>query len=583
MRPKGFIPREFIDRLVAQADIVNIINMRVPLKKAGSNYKACCPFHDEKTPSFNVNEPKQFYYCFGCGVGGSVIDFIMAYERLDFIEAIEVIARHEGLEIPYERRGNYNPKEADRIERLQMALAQASAFYQQNLHRGEEGQKALEYLTKRGIIASDIERYGIGYASDSWDGVKRHLANLGYSDEEMVDVGLLSQSDYNKYDRFRGRVIFPIRNRRGDTIGFGGRILGEGEPKYLNSPETPLFKKGHELYGLYELRKYMRNYSEVIVVEGYMDVVMLAHYGFGNSVATLGTAISKIQIERLFRYTSKIIFCFDGDRAGRDAANKALYESLSAIPSGKELAFLFLPEGEDPDSFIQSEGADAFRKAIDGSTPFSDYLFEMLEQEIDSSTMEGRSQLLSRAAELINQMRDTPLRDLLRQDLAERAMVSEAILNRHVQPGVIDRPQRRAIQHHNHSIVARIIILLLNNFELAKELNGISFLLESNDREQNILYQILILLKEHPDLKNIPQLLLHFEGEPWLRWLEHLAVQEAFFEEEELQIIEIKDLFNRLLEEEDPIKRILGKMRNGEPLTEMEKALLRLQHSNQQQ
>ncbi len=572
MSGKGFIPREFIDSLIARADIVGLINQRVPLKRSGSNYKACCPFHDEKTPSFNVNEPKQYYYCFGCGASGNVITFLMEYERLEFPEAVEVLAQIEGVEVPYERSQNYSPERAERQKNLQQVTAMADAFYRNQLRTHPDRERAIAYLQSRGLSGEDAKKYGIGFAPDSWNSLMSELTKHKIPEAELLEAGLLSESNNRRYDRFRDRIIFPIRNRKGDTIAFGGRVLGEGEPKYLNSPETPLFKKGEELYGLYELRKYQRDYKCIIVVEGYMDVVMLAHYGIGNSVATLGTAIGSRQIEILLRYTSSVIFCFDGDRAGKAAARKALEQALPVLSAGKEIAFLFLPEGEDPDTFVQKEGKEAFLSAVKGAMPLSQYLFEANEAEIDMSSLEGRSLLLERAGEMINGMKDIPLRDFLRAELARRTNLGEELLNRHVRRG---RVARRQVQFQgNQTLVDRILILILNNLALARELKGIHFLLESDDPQQNILYEIIATIKDYEDLAHTAQLLNFFREEEWIGWLQRLVAQEVMLEEE-LQAAELDDLLRQLAKGESPLKRVLAKLQNNEPLSEEELAILR--------
>lgn len=574
-RGKGFIPREFIDHLIARADIVSVINQRVPLKRAGSNYKACCPFHDEKSPSFTVSEPKQFYYCFGCNASGSVLDFLMNYERLEFVEAVEALAQIEGLDVPYESRSKKSAATIARQKNLLEVMNMAEAFYRQQLRVSTDKERAVAYLQKRGINGDDAKKFGIGFAPEGWNGLLTELTKHGIPEGELLEVGLLSESDNNRrYDRFRDRIMFPIRNRKGETIGFGGRILDQGEPKYLNSPETPIFKKGEEVYGLYELRQYTRDYEEIIVVEGYMDVVMLSHYGVGNAVATLGTAVGRRQIELLLRYTSRIVFCFDGDRAGRGAAHKAMDESFPVLTAGKEISFLFLPEGEDPDSYVTKQGKDAFIELVKKAEPLSQFLFEAAESEVNMSSFEGRSQFLEIAGEKINGMRDIPLRDFLRAELGRRANLADNLLNRYVREGQTVSQRQRTNFSGGQSLVERIIILLLTTPALARNLQGLHFLLESDDRQQNVLYEIITTLKDYPNLDTAAQMLRHFEEEPWSQWLRNLAVQELLIADE-LQENELADLLGQLAKGESPLKKVLAKLQNNEPLTPEELMVLR--------
>ena len=574
-RGKGFIPREFIDMLIARADIVSVINQRVPLKKAGSNYKACCPFHDEKTPSFTVSEPKQFYYCFGCNASGSVLDFLMNYERLEFVEAIEALAQIEGLEVPYESRSQKSEATIKRQKNLLEVTSMAEAFYRQQLRVSSDKERAVNYLQKRGISGDDAKKFGIGFAPEGWNGLLTELKKHDIPENELLEAGLLSESDnHRRYDRFRDRIMFPIRNRKGDTIGFGGRILDQGEPKYLNSPETPIFKKGEEVYGLYELRKYCRDYNEIIVVEGYMDVVMLSHYGIENSVATLGTAVGRRQIELLLRYTSKIVFCFDGDRAGRGAAHKAMDESFSVLTAGKEVSFLFLPEGEDPDSYVKTHGKEAFQNLVDQATPLSEFLFEAAESDVNMNSFEGRSQFLEIAGEKINSMRDIPLRDFLRAELGRRANLAENLLNRYVKEGRSSNTRRQVNFSSGQSLVERILILLLNAPALARTLQGLHFLLESEDRQQNLLYEVIAAIKDYQNLETAAQIIHHFEEESWGNWLRNLAMQELIIDDA-LQEEELKDLMQQLAKGESPLKKVLAKLQNNEPLTPEELQLLR--------
>jgi DNA primase len=412
----GRIPPEFIDQLLARIDIVDVIDRRVPLKKAGAEFQALCPFHGEKTPSFTVSPRKQFYHCFGCGAHGTAIGFLMDYEHLTFPEAVEELARDAGLEVPHEadhaRGPDYGP--------VYETLARAAEFYRRQLRDHPAGGRAVEYLKARGLTGDIARAYGIGYAPPGWDNLIARLGNGPREMERLRLAGLVSEPGTGKvYDRFRDRVMFPIRDQRGRVIGFGGRVLGEDKPKYLNSPETPVFHKGRELYGLYEVRQALRDIPALLVVEGYMDAVALAQYGVRNVVATLGTATTAEHLERLFRVVPEVIFSFDGDRAGRDAAWKALKTALPALDGTREVRFLFLPEGEDPDSLVRKEGAEAFGRRLAATTPLSEFLLQRLTEEIDTGSLEGRARLAEAARPLLSKIPGGAFRDLLYQRLGE--------------------------------------------------------------------------------------------------------------------------------------------------------------------
>ena len=380
----GKIPSNFIDDLIARVDIVDVVDRRVPLVRKGREYQACCPFHEEKTPSFTVSPSKQFYHCFGCGAHGTAIGFLMDYANLSFVEAIEELADSMGLEVPKEAGGRQRQDPNESPGQLLKIIEQASYWFGQQLRNHPEGKQAIEYLKRRGLDGKTAASFGVGYAPDSWNG----LANALGSDEEsrirLEKAGLTAKreaSDSNAYyDRFRGRVMFPIEDHRGRIVAFGGRIIGEGEPKYLNSPETSLFHKGAELYGLHRARRAIGQENRSIVVEGYMDVIGLAQYGVDYAVATLGTATTRTHLQRLFRLAPEIIFCFDGDRAGRDAAWKAMQIALNEMQDGRMLGFLFLPDGQDPDSWIRSQGKSEFERSLDQAKPLPEFMFDTLTQ-----------------------------------------------------------------------------------------------------------------------------------------------------------------------------------------------------------
>jgi len=408
------IPNDFIQTLLARVDIVDVIDRYVPLKKAGANYQACCPFHSEKTPSFTVSPTKQFYHCFGCGAHGTAIGFLMEYASKSFPEAVEELARDVGLEVP---RVEQRPGEAERREQAQdlAALMLAAArYYRAQL---KEAPRAIEYLKQRGLTGAIAGKFGVGYAPEGWQSLAAAFPK--YDDPALETVGLVIAGDGGKrYDRFRDRIMFPIHDSRGQVIGFGGRVLGDGEPKYLNSPETPLFSKGRELYGLFLARNAIRDAGRAVVVEGYMDVVALAQHGIEYAVATLGTATTPIHVQKLFRLTDTVVFCFDGDNAGRKAAWRALENTLPVLADGKNAVFLFLPEGEDPDDFVRKRGKAAFEALAGEATPLSEFLLAELSAQHPPTTSEGRAALVTAVRPLLGNLKAPILAALIRRRLA---------------------------------------------------------------------------------------------------------------------------------------------------------------------
>ncbi|MFF7105872.1 DNA primase [Pseudomonas sichuanensis] len=418
----GLIPQSFIDDLLNRTDIVDVVSSRVQLKKTGKNLSACCPFHKEKSPSFTVSPDKQFYYCFGCGAGGNALGFIMDHDNLDFPQAVEELARAAGMEVPREegRKGQKPRQPTD--SPLYPLLEAASEFYRQALRSHPTRKAAVDYLKGRGLSGEIARDFSLGFAPPGWDNLLKHLGADALQQKVMIDAGLLIENAESgkRYDRFRDRVMFPIRDSRGRVIAFGGRVLGDDKPKYLNSPETPVFHKGQELYGLYEARKNNRNLDEIIVVEGYMDVIALAQQGLRNAVATLGTATSEEHLKRLFRVVPSVLFCFDGDQAGRKAAWRALESTLPSLQDGRRARFLFLPEGEDPDSLVRAEGTDAFHARINQhAQPLADYFFEQLSNEADPRSLEGKAHMVTLAAPLIEKVPGANLRQLMRNRLKE--------------------------------------------------------------------------------------------------------------------------------------------------------------------
>jgi DNA primase len=412
----GRIPQDFIDDLLHRTDIVDVVEERVQLKRTGRNYSGLCPFHKEKSPSFSVNPEKQFFYCFGCGAGGNALGFVMEHDRLEFREAIETLAKRHGLEIPAQAAENtQHDKQRQRSYEL---LQRANDFYQQQLRSHSERSKAVDYLKQRGLSGAIAKQFGIGYAPPGWDNLLKQIGNEHQNALDEAGLVIQKPDEQKCYDRFRDRIMFPIVDMRGRVIAFGGRVLTDEKPKYLNSPETHTFKKHEELYGLYQARQSNRELKRVLIVEGYMDVVALAQFGISNAVATLGTATSEHHLKRLFKLMPEIVFCFDGDNAGRKAAQRALENALPLMEDGRQARFLFLPEGEDPDSMVRNEGTEAFNRRVDSALPLSEFLFDSLSEGIDLSSGEGRARLSALAVPQINKIPGQVLQQLMRQQLS---------------------------------------------------------------------------------------------------------------------------------------------------------------------
>ncbi len=424
----GLIPQDFIDDLLNRVDLAEVVGNRVSIKKAGREFKGCCPFHSEKTPSFTVSPDKGFYHCFGCGAHGNAIGFLMENDKMEFVEAIEELAAMIGVDVPREA-GSDNARPASSNAALFELMNQAASFYQQNL---KDADAAIEYLKSRGLDGKTAQRFMIGFAPPGWDNLLQHLGKGSTEREHLLTTGMLIRKEDRVYDRFRERVQFPIRDSRGRVIGFGGRTMDGSEPKYLNSPETPIFHKGRELYGLYEARQALRTIDKLLVVEGYMDVISLAQHGVNNAVATLGTATTPEHLKRLFRITQEVVFCFDGDRAGRQAAWRALQVSLPEMREGRQIRFLFLPEGEDPDTIVRTEGSTGMQRRLDDSLPLSDYLLRELREQTDMSSMDGRARLAELAKPLLRQLPEGVYRDLLSKQIADEVGLNQERLSQHI-------------------------------------------------------------------------------------------------------------------------------------------------------
>ena len=473
----GLIPQDFIDDLIARADIVEVLGRRIQLKKAGREFKACCPFHDEKTPSFTVSPGKGFYHCFGCGAHGTAIGFLMEFDHMSFVEAIESLAGTMGVEVPRDE----SDRPARRYDELFSLMGSIETFWQAGLR---DNPTAVDYLKKRGIDGTTARRFAIGYAADSWNQLLDKFGKTGEAIERLLATGVIIRKDSGKhYDRFRDRIMFPIRDSRGRCIGFGGRVMGNGQPKYLNSPETVLFHKGRELYGLYEARQALRQIDRLVVVEGYMDVVALARHGIDFAVATLGTATTTEHLNQLFRLTDNVIFCFDGDRAGAAAAWRALENALPQIREGRQVRFVFLPDGHDPDSYVNEHGSDGFVKALDGGVALSDFLISELASQVDMKSIDGKARLAELAKPLINKIPPGVYRELLIGSLADVVGLSTAKIEKMlgrpqqsltdtgVQKTSTGRGRRGSVAAGNPSVVRRAITLLLNHPEAGGKLD----------------------------------------------------------------------------------------------------------------
>lgn len=614
----GLIPQSFIDDLLNRTDIVDVVSSRVQLKKTGKNYSACCPFHKEKTPSFTVSPDKQFYYCFGCGAGGNALGFIIDYDQMDFPEAVEELAKRHGLEVPHEEAGRQRQPRQAKDSPLYPILASANEFYRQALKEHQDRQAAVSYLKNRGVSGAIARDYDLGFAPPGWDNLYRHLAGDDLQLKTMLEAGLLVENTESgkRYDRFRDRIMFPIKDARGRVIAFGGRILGDGKPKYLNSPETPVFHKIQELYGLYEARQHHRDLQEVIVVEGYMDVIALAQHGLRNAVATLGTATSEDHIKRLFRLVPSILFCFDGDAAGRNAAWRALGSALSQLKDGLRIRFLFLPEGEDPDSLIRHEGSEAFlARMTQHAQPLADYFFDHLIEKTDLSTLEGRAYLATLATPLLNDIPGNNLRALMLKRLEELTGLDQKILQQTSQTGsklhtgfeplnekqptgmhftsenqVVHRHDITGVSSHKTQIRSQnrparavetpeltALRTLLHRPELAQKVPNVASRISENAPYVQLLISLIETLQKNPRLTAM-QLIARWHGTDHGHLLQSLAEKEWLIEDDNLEqqfFDTITDLArkhsHRLREQE--LQEILRK--NPGELTAEEKTLLR--------
>ncbi|WP_456269800.1 DNA primase [Kushneria sp. AK178] len=600
----GRIPQRFIDDLLARTDIVDVIGARIQLKKTGRNHSALCPFHQEKSPSFTVSADKQFYHCFGCGESGNALRFIMEFDRLNFPEAIEALAGSIGMEVPREGESDEQRQkarvQARREEEAVNLLELGTRFYQQQL-ASPAADQAHEYLSRRGLSDDIVSRYAIGYAPAGWDALKRHLSDKGVDENVQVEYGLLVRKEETgrSWDRFRDRVIFPIRDWKGRTIGFGGRVLGDEKPKYLNSPESPVFHKGRELYGLYETRQQSKRPERMLIVEGYMDVVALAQHGVDYAVATLGTATTEEHLRRLFRLVDEVVFCFDGDAAGRQAAHRALNTVLPLMIDGRQARFLFLPEGEDPDSLIRQEGRDAFEQRIVRAGSLTEYLFDHAGEGRDLRRIEDRERFASAVLEGIKRLPQGLLKSLLMRELSERTGLERATLeelseggknaaapssqpsqqpDRMGETGYRGKPTAQAASHRRQggttlSTSGRILHLVVHSPALVEALpEGEAWC--PDDEDGRLLGEVVRLIRAG-GYRSSQVLLAHFHGSHHGSRLLALLQREPLIpgplrhREVEVLVAHFEQQRQRLSPERE-LEALQARERNGEKLTREE-------------
>ena len=560
----GRIPRSFIDDLLNRVDIVEVIDSRVPLKKKGREYWACCPFHGEKTASFSVSASKQFYHCFGCQKSGNAVGFLMDYDHMEFVEAIESLAQSLGIDVPHEQ-GSAPARPTQGFETMYQAMEQSSQFFQAQL---KQAPATIEYLKNRGISGQTAKDFAIGYAPPGW-------SNLKGDENLLVETGMLvKKEDGKQYDRFRHRLMFPIRDRRGRTIAFGGRVIDPADnPKYLNSPESPLFHKSDEIYGLYELKKAVTNIDRILITEGYMDVVALAEHGVKTAVATLGTAINNRQIESLFRVCKNLVFCFDGDAAGKKAAWRSLEQCLASLKEGRLARFLFLPEGQDPDSYISEFGEQEFNRQVEQASTLTAYLFDSLLAECNIRSLEGRSQFLDRLRPYFTQI---PLQSLKDQILAEvERRLGQKIDGRMLRLLGEDKPVQSIPGKlpEQHWTPTRLAInLLLKKPALGSATGTHNELSESGIPGVDLLLKILDVIHEEPEIST-QNLLDRFRGDDHEGHLYKLAAMEPPVEDDESLERMFTDCLQNLQKQyiHHRQKQLIAKLQSGEALSAAEK------------
>lgn len=558
----GRIPKDFIDDLIARTDIVELVDSRVKLKKAGKNYQACCPFHSEKSPSFTVSQEKQFYHCFGCGAHGNAISFLLEYDRLEFPEAIEELAKFHSIEVPREEGGKPPPTQA---QKAQIAddyelMENATRFFAHQLKNHPQKDRPIDYLKGRGLSGEVVKAFDIGFAPPEWDGIYKSFGKTPDKQEQLLDLKLITENDNRRrYDFFRDRIMFPIRDKRGRVIGFGGRVLEEGGPKYLNSPETRIFHKGHELYGFYQAKQASRKLNRVMIVEGYMDVVALAQFGIDYAVASLGTSTTPEHIQMLFRAVPEIICCYDGDRAGREAAWRALENALPFLKDGVQMKFLFLPDGEDPDTLVRKTGKEEFEKLLDhDAVPLSRFFFDNLLKRHDVGNSEGKASLVKEAQEYIDLVKADNLSQLLQEELRKRVKIKGSSYRADILSDLKKANERKKsptvdykkLNSTGMSPIRLILRLLMLHPNLASQNSEI----DPQVLDPNLIKGLEILINMHQFCAskkslNTGHVLEHFRDTPEAKFLHKLL--QIDHEADEIRPDKLyRDSFNRLIEQQ---------------------------------
>ncbi|PKH01586.1 DNA primase [Psychromonas sp. MB-3u-54] len=580
----GRIPRNFIDDLIARTDIVDFIDSRVKLKKQGKDYRACCPFHNgNNNSSFSVSSDKQFYHCFNCGASGNVLSFIMEYDGIEFVDAIETLAEQLSIEVPREESGFGKSQQSSYVDRkdLYQLMADIAVFYQQQLRTHKNSQQVINYLKGRGLSGQTVKHFKIGYAPDGWNEVRKRFAVSIELEKQLIEAGMLiSKEKSGSYDRFRDRVMFPIHDRRGRVIGFGGRVLGEDEPKYLNSPETPLFHKGKELYGLYQVKQAHKEIKRVLVVEGYMDVVALGQFGIDYAVASLGTSTTPEHIQQLFRHTSEVICCFDGDKAGKAAAWRALENALPFIQDGRTLRFMFLADGEDPDSYVQKEGKEAFENLIELALPLSDFLFQHLLNQVDMRIADSKAKLAQLAIPLMSKLPDTVFRQMMEGRLIALLGIEKEGLDK-LLPAAASNNKTAKKQKVTPMRLA--ISVLLQHPGIAYGLPEFPEFKEMTLPGLSLLNSLLEICRTTPSITT-GQLLEHWREKPESKQLNKLAVWQNDIKEDYYEAFFLDTLENFLnFHLTNKIEFLKQKSRSGQALTSAETQQLALLLAEQKQ
>lgn len=553
----GLIPRDFIDDLLARTDIVELVDSRVRLKKAGRNYQACCPFHNEKSPSFTVSQDKQFYHCFGCGAHGNAISFLMEYDRLEFPDAIEELARYQGMEVPREQgKSPQQSKEKRQQQENDYELMEKVArFFVHQLKHHDKAPEAVNYLKSRGLSGDIVKQFNIGYAPADWDAALKTFGRTPALQQQLLDLKVISENDQGRrFDFFRDRIMFPIRDRRGRVIGFGGRVMGDGSPKYLNSPETRIFHKGHELYGFYQARQANRKLERLMIVEGYMDVVALGQFGINYAVASLGTATTPEHIQLLFRAAPQLVCCYDGDRAGRDAAWRALENALPYLKDGVEMKFLFLPDGEDPDTLVRKLGKEAFEQQLESAVPLSKFFFDSLMSRHHTKSNEGKAALKAEAMPLLASIPECTQKKMLEEQLNEYTLEDKNLrLKREIEEAY-QRHKPKNVDHqllskHSWTPIRLLLRLLLEQPSLAAAHGEISPAALGNVPISglDILQQVHAHCLANPNYKT-PHILERFRGHKIQDNLSKLMTMDLPVDEENPIDSLYRDGFDRLID-----------------------------------